>query len=139
MSLDEPSADKVALGPCCACEGARDVRNVIMLNKKAPLPGRGWGCVVCGLALDGAGAVFCDDCLESEAEILFACRGYPATDGRVPAGELTGSHEHDEVLHRSPESARLPLAELRASHYRGNGHRPGRTAVKAWPDRRKSD
>jgi hypothetical protein len=138
MSPDEPNADKVDLGPCCACEGIRDVRNVVMLDKKAPLPGRGWGCVVCGLPLDGAVAVLCDDCLENGREPQMACRGYPAEDGRVPIGELTGSHEHDEALHRPLESARLAKAELRASYHGGNGHRPGRTAIKAWPGRRKS-
>jgi hypothetical protein len=108
MSSDESNADQLDLGTCCACGGTQGVRNVIMLDKKAPIPGRGWGCVVCKLPLDGAIAVLCDDCLDSKAEIRFACRGYPATDGRVPIGELSGLHEHNEA-HFLPESARQTL------------------------------
>lgn len=93
------------LGPCCICEGTRGVRNVIMLHQKAPLAGRGWGCVVCGLPAGGAVAVLCDECLEKfqakRAALKFACRGYPGQDGRVPFASLTGQHEHDHRIHNA--------------------------------------
>jgi hypothetical protein len=97
MAEDEDVED---LGPCCACSGS-GARNLMMLPWKAPMPGRGWGCVVCGLALDGALAVLCDPCVEIDAEILYACAGYPASDGRIPIGALEreGRHEHDETKH----------------------------------------
>lgn len=70
------------LGPCCACEkSGPTVRNVIMLDKRAPIAGTGWGCVQCGLAADGAVAVLCDDCLGSEPKSV--CRGSPGENMRV--------------------------------------------------------
>lgn len=91
--------EEMDLGPCCACERrGKSVRNIILLEKRSPVPGRGWGCVVCGLPPDGAVYVLCDDCLEKKAEPKFACRGYPAKDGRVPIGELTGEHKCESPL-----------------------------------------
>jgi hypothetical protein len=90
------------LGPCCVCEGTRHVRNIFCLAHKSPIPGHGWGCVVCGLPSDGATAVVCDDCLQGGdvgPRLRFACRGYPGTEGRVPLGELRGTHEHDRTRH----------------------------------------
>ena len=82
-------AEEIDLGPCCACgKSGPDVRNVVMLSRRGPTPGKGWGCVVCGLPLDGAIAVLCDGCLEAQAEIRFVCIGYPAEDGRLPIEEL---------------------------------------------------
>jgi hypothetical protein len=96
------------LGSCCICGGTDGVVNIIMLSHKNPIPGRGWGCFVCGLPSDGATAVVCRDCFgegEDPAEVAsrlrWACRGYPGSDGRVPIAELTGVHEHDEVAHAS--------------------------------------
>jgi hypothetical protein len=88
------------LGPCCACgkEGP-DVRNIVMLDKLAPIPGKGWGCFVCGLPNDGAVAVLCDRCLEQEREPIMACRGYPGIDGRVPIEDITGDFRHNMALH----------------------------------------
>jgi hypothetical protein len=46
--------DNPDLGPCCICEvESHRVRNIIMLDKEAPIPGRGWGCLACGLPLIG--------------------------------------------------------------------------------------
>lgn len=102
------------LGSCCGCETAEGVRNVICLPLKSPLPGRGWGCVVCNLSPDGAMAVLCDYCAELYMQQLswgvgtpgvlrFACRGYPGRDGRVAVGELTGLHAHDMRYHADEE------------------------------------
>ena len=96
--------EEVNLGPCCVCEKkGPDVRNIMMLPGKSPTPGRGWGCAQCGLASDGASAVLCDDCMEAygigKAALKYACKGYPATDGRVPFGEIVGEHNHNIELH----------------------------------------
>jgi hypothetical protein len=92
--------ETIDLGPCCACsKTGPDVRNILMLQKKCPTPGKGWGCFQCGLPPDGAIAVLCDTCLETHATLRFACRGFPATDGRIPIGELTGKHKHNLASH----------------------------------------
>lgn len=91
------------LGPCCICGSMKRVRTFCHLDRKCPTPGRGWGCLVCNLPPDGAIAVVCDSCIKSAdggpLPLKFACRGYPATDGRIPASELQGSHQHDLSFH----------------------------------------
>jgi hypothetical protein len=92
------------LGPCCICgDSSPTVRNVGCLNKKAPIPGRGWACVVCDLPPDGAMVVLCDACAQryegADPPLKWACRGHPGTDGRIPIEELSGSHEHDMARH----------------------------------------
>lgn len=96
------------LGTCCGCRVAGEqVRNIFMLDKKCPVPGHGWGCVQCGLPSDGCCVVLCDACyfrVEMEgldAVCVDACRGYPATDGRMPYADLVGHHDHD--LSKHPE------------------------------------
>ncbi|MGC2239171.1 MAG: hypothetical protein WA584_23650 [Pyrinomonadaceae bacterium] len=102
-----------SLGPCCVCETTVGVRNVLMLDEKSPTPGRGWGCVVCGLTSDGALAVVCDACLEKldddYSQLKFACTGYPATDGRTPIDEVFGLHEHDRRLHEALDGEELAI------------------------------
>jgi hypothetical protein len=95
--------DNPDLGPCCVCEKTGpDVRNILMLNQLSPIPGRGWGCLACGLPLNGAIAIVCDGCLEAlnqGLELKFACRGYPGKDGRVPIEELAGEFDHNILKH----------------------------------------
>ena len=98
------SEDLPALGPCCMCDGTEKVTTIIMLERRCMVSGHGWGCAVCGLPLDGASAVLCDDCFvtyRSEPELLTtACRGYPATEGRIAIAELPpGTFDHDPVKH----------------------------------------
>lgn len=91
------------LGTCCICGTADDVRVVLMLNKKCPTPGRGWGCLVCGLPEDGAVAVLCSDCEGAYAigakQLAQVCTGHPARDGRTGIHAVGGTHEHDVALH----------------------------------------
>lgn len=102
--LDEPPLD---LGNCCGCgKTGPAVRNLLSLRQKSPTPGRGWGCLQCGLPPDGAQAVLCDACMfrihageAVEAVVKEACRGYPRTDGRLPYGLLAGLHEHNLAMH----------------------------------------
>jgi hypothetical protein len=93
---------EVDLGPCCAC-GKEDetVRNVYLINKRAPVPSTGWGCVVCGLPPDGASAVLCDACHEANADIKYAIVGYPAEKRRIPISDApTEAFEHRLEFHR---------------------------------------
>jgi len=93
------------LGPCCICrQSGPSVRNIIALDRRGPTPGKGWGCLVCGLPMDGATAVLCDACLDRYraglVEILDACTGYPADDGRTPVADLpAGEFHHDMRAH----------------------------------------
>lgn len=93
------------LGPCCICEGTKDVDNIIMLDRRCAVPGHGWGCVVCGLPPDGAIAVLCDACLpkwQKDGSLLaLACRGYPGTEGRIPIAHLPGDFGHDYSRHEA--------------------------------------
>lgn len=108
MTTDETTpgpADEIhlVLGPCCICETTTQVHIMIMLAVKGQVPGHGWGCPVCGLAMDGACAVVCGPCAKAwkdgKRPLRYACRGFPSTDGRVLITELTEPHEHDPKGH----------------------------------------
>ncbi len=68
-------------------------------DKRAPVPGTGWGCLVCGLPNDGAIAVVCDNCLEAEAEILEVCHGHPHEGRRMALSVINEPFEHDPAKH----------------------------------------
>jgi hypothetical protein len=36
------------VGQCCNCLRVTALRNMVMLHRLSPSPGKGWGCVVCG-------------------------------------------------------------------------------------------
>lgn len=126
MATYDPST---ALGSCCACgqEGPH-VRNILQLDQRAPIPGRGWGCSACGLSLDGAVAVVCDACLEAQAPLRWACRGYPAHDGRIPIDQLVGTHHHDPSHHREAVTDRPHHAAQFASAFAKLAERPPMTS-----------
>lgn len=87
------------LGPCCNCERTNGVRNIVMLDRRSPTPGHGWGCVVCDLPFDGAVVVLCDDCI-AVSPPKFVCTGYPAADGRTSYADLPPDEfEHDDDKH----------------------------------------
>lgn len=93
------------LGPCCICETRTDVRNLVMLDRPAPVPGTGWGCVVCGLPFDGAIAVVCDGCMdlvETGATPIFICVGYPRDAARALYTDLSDeTFAHDDERHKA--------------------------------------
>jgi hypothetical protein len=108
--------DAPDFGPCCICGGACDsaagnkdggggsCRNIVMLSRRGAEPGHGWGCVVCGLPLDGAYAVLCDPCLErwhrDNSLLRTACAGYPGDGRRVLIADLPeGVFDHDRSRH----------------------------------------
>ncbi len=88
-------------GPCCAC-GATcpTVRNFMFLEQKAPVPGTGWGCCVCGLPADGAVAVLCDACIAAKRPPVLAFAGYPSLKQFVAVADLVGEHKHDLGRHQ---------------------------------------
>lgn len=110
MSDIDPDLD---LGRCCACgRTGPTVRNLLSLDRRAPVPGTGWGCFVCHLPSDGAIAVLCDACVEAGREPTSACRGYVADKGRAPAWELPpGVFAHLPAFH----------PELRGEQPKGGG------------------
>lgn len=101
--LGKGEKEEMDLGSCCCCEGTEAVRNIGMLPKKAPVPGTGWGCLICCLENDGAVYVCCDKCLEEKRPPKFACFGYPKDGKRIRIEELQGVHEHNMDLHLEEE------------------------------------
>ncbi|WP_373525075.1 hypothetical protein [Nostoc sp.] len=103
---DDPDYDEEALdlGACCGCGCTGEtVQNLIMLQKKAPVPGTGWGCLVCGVPSDGAVAVVCNDCLarldkqpDVIKEIIY---GYPTEKKRYSLAVLTEFFDHRDIPH----------------------------------------
>ena len=94
--------ENMNLGKCCSCEAENEtVRNIITLDKKIPDGGGrgGWGCFVCGLDSFGAVAVLCDECLDSNKEIKFACLGYPQDNRRIEIEKLIEEFKHDVSKH----------------------------------------
>lgn len=105
--MSEHHFDAFAPRRCCGCgEIQTTVRNIAQLNLKAPVPGTGWGCFQCGLPLDGALALMCDDCAATpEVLIRWVVRGWLTSDERVPIAELDGSHRHQARFH--PDMAQV--------------------------------
>lgn len=96
--LPDLESDLPDLGPCCVCETGKGVTNIGIVNRRCPIPGRGWGCLVCGLPPDGAIVVMCNRCVGLKPR--FVCRGYPGEDGRIPHEELSADpFEHDMAKH----------------------------------------
>lgn len=98
--MEDIDLETTDFGACCSCGQAKDtVKNVCLLEQKAPAPGSGWGCVQCGLPLEGAVAVICDDCLCVGAPIKFAVAGEIKSKERIPVEQLGGEHKHDMSKH----------------------------------------
>lgn len=78
---------------------------MVALQKRASVPGTGWGCVVCGLSANGALAVLCDICVSQKPlpGIKFAIDGYARNKARISLSLLEQDFLHDERLHRRLE------------------------------------
>ena len=89
------------LGSCCCCGKVNaTVRNVIMLPRRAPVPGTGWGCVLCGLPQDGAVYIACDRCVKNGNPPSWVCHGMGLTKGRSSIAELSPDvFEHNLEKH----------------------------------------
>lgn len=106
---DDPDYDECAeehdYGACCACDTTGPtVRNFIGLEKEAPVPGQGWGCVICELPCNGALAVICDSCLEAERLPTQAIYGYPSLKRRISLGALIKEFKHKDGYHDAEEN-----------------------------------
>jgi len=107
LDADDPDYDEaeaLPTGTCCMCLKEEDatVRNFITIEKRAPVPGTGWGCVVCRLPSDGAVAVVCDECLpklEAGEGLKEVILGFPAYRERFPYEKLQGDFKHTQELH----------------------------------------
>jgi hypothetical protein len=90
---------------CTEC-GAHDARNIVSLDIVAPVPGTGWGCVVCGLPQDGAVAVLCDECFGNGLDkVKYVCKGFLGDGERIAL--LNYEHKpfgHDEAKHGALEA-----------------------------------
>lgn len=87
------------LGLCCNCKASRAIIPIV-ITRRAPVPGKGWGCVVCGLPPDGAVAVLCQACGCADPHPRFVCVGYPKEGVRVPIEQLPpGEFDHDMSKH----------------------------------------
>lgn len=96
--------DELSLGTCCNCGTENDVNNLMALKFLAPVPGTGWGCVLCNMPANGAVAVLCDHCLEllpdGKHGILSVCVGYPGENKRLPIEQLDKTRfDHDMRYH----------------------------------------
>lgn len=97
----------VVFGPCCACGQVLPLTTILLLDKLAPTPEQGWGCVQCDLPMNGAIALVCEQCVGNLADVRYACAGYPTNPARVPLERLSGEHKHD--LSRHPEITPGPV------------------------------
>lgn len=93
-----------SLGPCCNCGIASPcVRTIVMLDFRAPVPGTGWGCVVCSLPSDGAIAVLCDRCAaeveQRKAPLQSICAGFACESVRVPYPDNVTPFQHRLEAH----------------------------------------
>lgn len=108
MRDDASAADfedgNTSLGKCCLC--ANDAKVIICLPRRAPMPGKGWGCVVCNLPMDGAISVLCKLCFEAWkvdpdgwATVISVCVGYPGDGGRMFLSDLPEiPFAHDKMV-----------------------------------------
>jgi hypothetical protein len=100
--IDDADDGPQRMGRCCGCLVAEAGLNVVMLNYRAPIPGHGWGCMICNLPPDGALAVLCDHCTDRLERgfdaVRFACVGFPGADQRVLVDTLTEAFDHDPAI-----------------------------------------
>jgi hypothetical protein len=95
-------------GPCCACGKpfpADSNVNLCFMDFRAPQPGTGWGCVVCGLPNDGAISVLCDACIARTDRVRMVCDGNPLGSGRLPRERaVVVPFAHDRKKHEEDGS-----------------------------------
>lgn len=106
---------RLNLGVCSACQRSADetALHVHPLPYRCAVPGRGWGCALCGTPCDGAFAVFCPACCRAGRAPVVVPRGDPTVDGVMLYADLHQRYEHDEQEHRRRAWRRSPLWERR--------------------------
>jgi hypothetical protein len=99
--MSDDDDDLPDLGTCCGCGGSERVCAIGFLPQRGPVRGKGWGCAVCGLPMDGAVVVMCDACDRANVNPRFVCVGYPKENERMAIEELAiETFEHDKEKHR---------------------------------------
>lgn len=102
------------LGPCCSCLKADcRARILVFIPRQGSTPGRGWGCLTCGLPPEGAFAVVCDPCARRHERQknftwtmlkTFVTLGEDGSGkGRAPIDTLLTAAEWVHDLSRHPE------------------------------------
>ena len=103
----DQESDENDLGTCCICgKSGKTVRNIIVLDREtAPENyGKGWGCLVCGLPMNGASAVLCDDCVPNRSKVDKMVIGWPKENRRRLLSEVPYvEFKHDELKHMVDE------------------------------------
>lgn len=92
------------LGSCCCCGAEDGARTIIMLDYKGAVPGTGWGCVECGLPMDGASYVACDTCAEADRPPREAILGYALRRQREPIQNVYARPTHAHDIQKHPEA-----------------------------------
>lgn len=89
-------------GTCCVCEGGLEDCGLVQLGYKVESES-GWGCLQCGLAMEGAMAIVCKGCYDKfgvqiEDQIKYVMDG---KTGRIPVPPVENRipHKHDLSLH----------------------------------------
>ncbi|BAY77933.1 hypothetical protein NIES25_44030 [Nostoc linckia NIES-25] len=95
----DPGEEPLDFGVCCACGNTDIAQNLIMLEYKTPISGTGWCCFTCGLPMDGAVTVVCDDCLRNKVEPKYAIFGFPTDKRRIEIEKLTEPFKHLDIPH----------------------------------------
>ena len=95
--------DQPYFGPCCCCGTTYRVRTIVMLNYRGTEAGKGWGCVLCGLPLDGVVYVACDNCVEFNIAPQEAVVGYVTDHRREAIARVYARGGHDHDLSKHPE------------------------------------
>lgn len=90
------------LGLCLDCQ-QRPATNVVMLPFRAPIPGTGWGCVVCKQPLEGAISVLCDECRQADRPISRVCLGRPS-EGQYTLVDAMTIVPFDHDYNQHPET-----------------------------------
>jgi hypothetical protein len=96
---------------CCICGRRRRCRTIIHLPWLSPTPGRGWGCVICGIPPYNAIALICDACANEQLQgrcqekMIDRIRWVVAGDQsleRLAIGDLVKlpAKDHDPEKHR---------------------------------------
>jgi hypothetical protein len=75
----------------------------ILARAAAAVPGTGWGCVQCGLPMDGASYLACDVCIEANREPRHAILGYLSDRKREPIENVYARQKHEHDMQKHPE------------------------------------
>lgn len=116
----DAEASDIPFGPCCVCGQPGELPNLMMLELRGGEPGKGWGCLLCGLPPDGATAAICRRCIPDDwqpgaprpgGEVRYACVGYVTDPRRVPIVELVEPWRHDMALHAADDAAAAAFSD----------------------------